>query len=91
MVLNVGLLRNNIFIKYVAEMRMLSWISWNTQKDRIWNEEICLKIWVAPIDEKIRENCFRWFGHVQRRAVNALVRVSWSKLSELKNVEEDPI
>ena len=27
MVLNVGLLRNNIFIKYVAEMRMLSWIS----------------------------------------------------------------
>ena len=50
-----------------------------------------MKIWVAPIDEKIRENRLRWFGHVQRRVVNALVRVSRSKLSELKNVEEDPI
>ena len=75
----------------VAEMRMLSWISWYTQKVRIRNEEICLKIWVAPIDEKIRENRLRWFGYVQRRVVNALVRVSRSKLSELKNVEEDPI
>jgi len=40
----------------VAEMRMLWWISENTQKDGIQNEEICLKIGVAPIDEKMRES-----------------------------------
>ena len=70
----------------VAEMRILSWISWNAQKDRIRNKEICLKILMKRL-----ENCLRWFGHVQRKAVNAFLRVSRSKLSELKNVEEDPI
>ena len=25
---------------------------------------------------KKRESCFRWFGHVQRRAMNAFVRKS---------------
>ena len=46
----------------ITKMRMLRWISGNTEKDRIWNEEICLKIRVAPIDEKMR----RWFGYVQK-------------------------
>lgn len=45
-------------------MRMLRWISGNTWKDRIQNEEIHLKIGVVPIDEKMREDCLRWFGHV---------------------------
>ena len=40
------------------------------------NEEIFLKIGVAPIDEKMRESCLRWFGHVQRRAINEPVRKS---------------
>ena len=29
------------------------------------NEEICLKIRVAPIKEKMRESCLSLFGHVQ--------------------------
>ena len=33
---------------------------------------------VSPIDEKIRESHLRWFGHVQRRAINALERKSFN-------------
>ena len=38
----------------VAERRMLRQICENTQKDNIRNEEICLKIEIAPIDEKMK-------------------------------------
>ncbi len=31
---------------------------------------------MAQIDEKMRESYLRWFGHVQRRKINALVRKS---------------
>ena len=54
MLLNVEILRNNILITWVAEMGMLRWVSGNIWKDRIWNEEICFKIGVGPIDEKMR-------------------------------------
>ena len=43
----------------MAEMRMLKQISGNTQKDRVRNEEMFLKIRVAPIDEKTRESRLR--------------------------------
>ena len=51
-------------------MRMLKWINDNTRKLRFR-----MKLAVS-IDEKIRESCLRWFGHVQRRAINVLVRKS---------------
>ena len=38
------------------------------------NGEIRLKIRVFPIDEKMRENCLKWFSHVQMRVINALLR-----------------
>ncbi len=44
--------------------------------DRIRSEEFFLKIGVIPIDEKMRESHSRWFGHVQRREINAPVRKS---------------
>ena len=76
----------------ITEMKMLWWISGNTQKDRIWNEEICLKIRVSPIDEKMRESCLRWFGYVQKeQLIHRLERVSLSKLKERKKVEEVPL
>ena len=43
----------------VTEMKILRWINRNTYKDRIQNERIQLKIWVAPIDEKVRGNCLK--------------------------------
>ena len=65
MVPNVGLLRSNIFIKMsVVEMRILRFINENTWKGRIRNEEIRLKIGIAPIDEKIKESHLKWFDHV---------------------------
>ena len=45
-------------------MRVLRWISGNIRKDKIRNEDICLRIVVASSDEKMRENCLRRFGHV---------------------------
>ena len=54
---------------------------WKYKKDRMLNEEICLKIDVAPIDEKMRESHLIWFRHVQRIVINAPVRkeyIDWS-------------
>ena len=64
-------------------MRMLRWISENAHKNRIQNEEIYLKVGVTPINKKMKEICLRWFGHVQSKAINVLIRKS-----ELIQVEE---
>ena len=52
------------------------WISGNTRKYRIRNEKIHLKIRVTPFDVKMRESRLRWFGHVQKREINARMRHS---------------
>ena len=49
---------------------------WKYMKDRIKNEEIRLKLGVAPINEKMRQSRLRWFGHVQRTMINALEKKS---------------
>ena len=48
-------------------MHMLRWMCGNTGRDKMRNEDIRTKIGVASIEEKIRENHLRWFGHVRRR------------------------
>ena len=71
-------------------MRMLRWLSGNTRKYRIQNEKTSFKIAVTLIDEKMKESHLRWFGHVQRRAINALVRKSeLIQVEGTKKVEED--
>ena len=57
-------------------MRMLRWICGKTLKDRIRNEHIREMVGVAPIEDKMRENRLRWFGHIQRKPLDAPVRKS---------------
>lgn len=44
------------------------------RSDKIKNEDIRAKIRVVSIVGKTREARLRWFGHVKRRCVDALVR-----------------
>ena len=57
-------------------MRMLKWINKKYPKDRILNEEGILKINVFPIDRNMKESRLHWFGYIQRRVINALMRKS---------------
>jgi hypothetical protein len=58
----------------VAEMRMLRWMCGKTRRDRVRNETVREIVGVAPIEEKLRENRLRWFGHVYRRPGDAIVK-----------------
>ncbi|KAL6513478.1 hypothetical protein OROGR_020964 [Orobanche gracilis] len=58
----------------VAEMRMLRWMCGHTRKDRVRNEIIRTKVGVTCIENKMRENRLRWFGHIKRREMSAPVR-----------------
>jgi len=58
----------------VAEMRMIRWMCGYTRIDRIRNEVIRDLVKVAPIEEKMRETRFHWFGHVKMGSADAPVR-----------------
>ena len=58
----------------VVEMRMLHWMCGNTWKDKARNEDIRTKIDVSLIEENMRENRLRWFGHVRCRPTDTPVR-----------------
>ncbi|PKA62039.1 ataxia telangiectasia mutated family protein [Apostasia shenzhenica] len=38
------------------------------------NEYIRKKVGVAPIEDKLRESLLRWFGHLNRRSIEASIR-----------------
>jgi len=46
----------------------------HTRKERIRNDVIRENIGVAPIEKKMIENRFKWFGYVQRRLQEVSVR-----------------
>ena len=52
---------------YVAEMRMLRWMSGVTKLDRIRNERIRGTTKVGEISKKVQESRLKWYGHVLRR------------------------
>jgi hypothetical protein len=58
----------------IAEMRMLRWICGNTRRDRVRNDDICERLGVAPVEEKLVQHRLRWFRHIQRRPAEAPVR-----------------
>ncbi|PKA49222.1 ataxia telangiectasia mutated family protein [Apostasia shenzhenica] len=58
----------------IAEMRMLRWMCGYTRSDRMRNEYIRKKVDVAPIEDKLRESRLRWFGHLNRRPIEAPIR-----------------
>ncbi|XP_070046656.1 uncharacterized protein LOC142169634 [Nicotiana tabacum] len=58
----------------IAEMRMLRWMCGHTRKDKIRNKVIRDKVGVASVEDKLRELRLRWFGHVRRREIDAMVR-----------------
>ena len=57
--------KQNVQKMGVAEMRMLRWMCGKTQKDKVRNEFFRETVGVAPIEDKLRENRLRWFGHVK--------------------------
>ena len=58
----------------IAEMRILRWICGKTRMDKVRSEDIRSLVGVAPIEDKMREYRLRWFGHVERRPIDAPVR-----------------
>jgi hypothetical protein len=58
----------------VAEMRMLRWICGHTRKDRVCNDDLRERLEVALVKEKLVQHRLRWFGHIQRRPVEAPIR-----------------
>ena len=53
---------------------MLRWMCGKTRMDKVRNEDICSLVGVAPIEDKMRENRLRWFGHIGLRPTDAPVR-----------------
>jgi hypothetical protein len=55
-------------------MHMLRWICGHTRRDRVQNDDIHERLEVAPVEEKLVQHRFRWFGHMQMRPVEAPIR-----------------
>jgi hypothetical protein len=53
---------------------MLQWICGNTKRDRVRNDDIRERLGVALVEEKLVQHRLRWFGHIQQRPAEALVR-----------------
>ena len=53
---------------------MLIWKCGKIRMDKVRNEDIRKLVEVAPIEDKMRENRLRWFGHIGCRPMDALVR-----------------
>jgi len=64
-----------MFFICIIEMRMLCWMSSETRRDKIRNDNIREGVGVAPMVEKTVEVRLRWFGHVGRRSEDFVIRV----------------
>ena len=72
-------------------MRMFRWICGKTRRDEVRNEDILTKIGVAPIEEKMKENCLRYFSHVRRTPTDTSARrVKLINLGQVKIAKGRP-
>ena len=55
-----------------------------TKIDKVRNEDIRTLVGVAPIEDKMRKNRLRWFGHIGCRPTDAPVRRVWRRLTLYK-------
>jgi hypothetical protein len=53
---------------------VLRWICGHTRRDRVQNDDIRERLGVASVEEKLVQHRLRWFGHIQRRSVDAPIR-----------------
>lgn len=60
-------------IMHVAEMCML-WMRDNTRRIKVKNDDIFAKKGIAPIKDRIQENHLWFFGHMQRKPMDAPVQ-----------------
>ena len=60
----------------ITQMRMLRWMCSKIRKYRIRNVNIRDMIGVTLIEDKLRNNRFRLFGHIYRRLTNVIARIS---------------
>ena len=70
---------------------LLPWMYGNTRRYKVRNEDIRIKIGVASIKEKMRENRLRWLDHVRCRPTDAPVwRVERINLGQVKRAQGRP-
>ncbi|XP_070036192.1 uncharacterized protein [Nicotiana tomentosiformis] len=65
----------NVSVPYIMAIKdMYDGDKTQVRMDKIRNVDIRKKVYVAPIDDKMREARLRWFGHIHRRSPDAPVR-----------------
>ncbi|VDP25384.1 unnamed protein product [Heligmosomoides polygyrus] len=62
----------------VMETKMLRWTAGVTRLDRIRNDEIRRRLDLAPIADKLREACLRWYGHVLQASGDTVRKIGLS-------------
>jgi hypothetical protein len=55
-------------------MHMVQLICGHIRRDRVRNDDIHERLGVAPVEENLMQHRLRWFGHIQRRPVEAPIR-----------------
>ncbi|GMP54130.1 hypothetical protein CsSME_00019390 [Camellia sinensis var. sinensis] len=59
----------------VAHSIKAGWCKWRSASGVLCDKRIPTRLkGVAPIEDKLRENRLRWFGHIQRRPTEAVVK-----------------
>ncbi|XBI43936.1 hypothetical protein VPH35_108649 [Triticum aestivum] len=66
----------------VPEMCILRWMCGHMRKDRVRNDDIRDRVGISPIEEKLVQHRLRWFGHTQRRHLEAPVHSGRLKRAE---------